>query len=231
MNGSDGSVHSGRPEEVMAAAAHEVESAEAEKRDEVYTMGWWKWVRNELRHASMRRRFLVNWKSQLTTALMVTGLVFFLLVLLNVTFAALRNTETSMIIASSPNVADVLARNDRTEMILSLIGSAVIVMGTFLMTIFETHRTAGAAFNVARNLGRVADGDYGTQVRLRRTDNLHELMEPFNNMTESLRDRAAEQADTLDRLAVQLESGSVGDVAAQLREMASSTRGPAQSDS
>jgi methyl-accepting chemotaxis protein len=201
-------------------------------RDDGYETSWWEWVKSEVRYISIRRRFLINHRSQLAAAFMVTGVVLVLVVLLNLTFTALRNMETRFIVAEAPEIAQVLAGNDRTELILTLVGSLVVVLGTFFMTIFETHRTAGAAFNVARNLEKVAGGDYQVRLRLRRTDNLREIMRPFNQLTQALRDRAASQADELERLAATLEdSGSVENAVAQLRDVAKRTRGESDPES
>jgi hypothetical protein len=47
-----------------------------------------------LRQILLRRKFLINKQTQLRSAMLVTGVVFALLVLLNLTFHALRTTET-----------------------------------------------------------------------------------------------------------------------------------------
>jgi methyl-accepting chemotaxis protein len=181
----------------------------------------------QLKYLALRTHFLVDKRTQLRSALMVTGVVLVLLVLLNVTFQALRATETASMLAVSPDAAHTIAGLDRTELVLGLLASAVMLVGVFLVAIFETHRTAGAALAIARRLRRVAGGDLGTELTLRKGDNLRELETAFNEMTRALRDHAAEQATALRDLAEQIEGASDldqgRDVAKRLREVAERT--------
>jgi methyl-accepting chemotaxis protein len=91
-------------------------------------------------------------------------------------------------------------------------------------TIVLTHRTSGAAFNIKRCLGRVADGDLGTTLRLRPKDNLMELQEPFNRMVASLRKRASEEQRLLNDLSSKIEEYGHSEEAKILRDLANSRR-------
>jgi methyl-accepting chemotaxis protein len=175
-----------------------------------------------LRQILLRRKFLINRQTQLRSALLVTGVVFALLVLLNLTFHALRVTESRGMMAISPDVAQAVGDVDRNELILSLVGSLVLVLGVFAVTIFETHRTAGAAVGITRRLRQVADGDLNAWLALRSGDSLRDLEQPFNEMVGALRDRAASQADELERLAAQI--GGDSSVGNQLRDLAQQMR-------
>ena len=180
-------------------------------------------VARQLRLLGVRRRFLVNKPRQLRTAILIVMLALILLVLVNVIFHALRTTETNTIVASAPSLKEVMQDYDRNEMLLVILASVVVLAGVFVVTIIETHRTAGAAFNIARQLGRIADGNLDVAVRLRKGDNLQEIQEPFNAMVATLRDQAADQADVLTRLADRVDSfGNVegaADVSAELRQL------------
>jgi methyl-accepting chemotaxis protein len=105
---------------------------------------------------------------------------------------------------------------------LSTIGSLVLLVGVFAVTIFETHRTAGAAIGITRRLRQVAEGNLDARLALRRGDSLRDLEEPFNDMVSALRDRAVSQADELDRLAAQI--GGDSSVGNQLRDLAQQMR-------
>jgi methyl-accepting chemotaxis protein len=175
-----------------------------------------------LRQILLRRKFLINKQTQLRSAMLVTGVVFALLVLLNLTFHALRTTESRGMMALSPDVAEAVGDVDRNELILTMIGSLVVLVGVFAVTIFETHRTAGAAVGITRRLRQVAEGDLNARLKLRRGDSLRDLEEPFNDMVTALRDRASSQADELDRLAAQIGGdSSVGNL---LRDLAQKMR-------
>lgn len=156
--------------------------------------------------------------------MLIAMLVLILLVLVNVIFHALRTNETNTIVASAPSLKAVMQDYDRNEMLLVVLASVVVLAGVFVVTIIETHRTAGAAFNIARQLGRVADGNLDIRLQLRKGDNLRELEAPFNAMITTLRDQATEEASILGRLADTVDGfgnveGAAG-VSSELRKLA-----------
>jgi methyl-accepting chemotaxis protein len=174
-----------------------------------------------------RRRFLVNKPKQLRVAALIMGLVAALLLLINFLSHAVRTLETDTVTASAPALREVMSDFDHNEMLLGILASVVVLAGVFVLTIFETHRTAGAALNIGRQLSRVADGRYEARLTLRKGDNLRELEEPFNRMTKSLRERAAEEAEILESLAETVEQMNGDDatkIAAELHRMAAQKR-------
>jgi methyl-accepting chemotaxis protein len=179
-----------------------------------------------------RRRFLVNKPKQLRAAVLIMGLVAALLLMINFLSYAVRTLETKTVTAAEPALREVMSDYDHNEMLLGILASVVVLAGVFVLTIFETHRTAGAALNIGRQLSRVADGRYDTRLTLRKGDNLRELEEPFNRMTQALRERAAEDAEILEGLAESVEhtGGSDGaKVAAELHKLAAQKRERAES--
>jgi methyl-accepting chemotaxis protein len=138
-----------------------------------------------------RRNYLIDRKGQLLATAKITGVVLALLVLLNMVFALWSTIETQAIVATNPELLE--------EM---------------------TDRTAGAAFNLERCLGRVASGDYVTELRVRRKDNLKHLQEPFNRMMESLRERADDDRAALLSLAEKIEEVGQVEIAEEARELA-----------
>jgi len=174
-----------------------------------------------------RRRFLVNKPKQLRVAALIMGLVAALLLLINFLSHAVRTLETDTVTAAAPALREVMSDLDHNEMLLGILASVVVLAGVFVLTIFETHRTAGAALNIGRQLSRVADGRYDARLALRKGDNLRELEEPFNRMTQSLRERAAEEAEILESLAETVEHVNGDDapkIAAELHRMAAQKR-------
>lgn len=172
----------------------------------------WPWYR--------RRQYLIDRKGQLLATAKIAGVVFVLLALVNLVFFLWNDIETQAIVASNPQLSDEMAAIDRrTTLVLATISFGVLVV-VVIRAIMLTHRTAGAAFNLERCLGRVASGEFGTELRVRRKDNLRYLQEPFNQMMESLRRRAAEDHAALSTLAAQLEELGQAELAEEVRTMA-----------
>jgi methyl-accepting chemotaxis protein len=174
-----------------------------------------------------RRRFLVNKPKQLRAAVLIMGLVAALLLLINYLSHSVRALETATVAAAAPALREAMSEYDQNEMLLGILASVVVLAGVFVLTIFETHRTAGAALNIGRQLGRVADGRYDARLRLRKGDNLRELEAPFNRMTRALRERAAEEAEILDGLADKVEHADSENgvkIAAELHKLAARKR-------
>jgi hypothetical protein len=122
-----------------------------------------------------RRTYLIDRKAQLTTTVKVAGLVAFLLLALNLVLAGISTGETRKIISTNPDLAQHMAAADRSGSLLIASGSVFLLFLVVVRTIVLTHRTSGAAFNIKRCLGRIAEGDLGTALRLRPKDNLMEL--------------------------------------------------------
>jgi methyl-accepting chemotaxis protein len=150
---------------------------------------------------SPRRQYLINRERQLRSAFLVLVVVVLLLVPLNYSLHTVRQQETATITASNPQLRQLMESRDRTELVVGLVASIVIMVGVFTLTIIETHRTAGAAFAIRRRLDLIREGHFDTELHLRGGDNLRELELPFNAMMESLRSHADEEARTLEELA------------------------------
>jgi methyl-accepting chemotaxis protein len=171
-----------------------------------------------------RRTYLIDRKAQLTTTVKVAGLVAFLLLALNLVLAGISTGETRKIISANPDLAQHMAAADRSGSLLIASGSVFLLFLVVVRTIVLTHRTSGAAFNIKRCLGRIAEGDLGTALRLRPKDNLMELQEPFNRMVESLRKRASEEQKLLNDLSSKIEEFGHPEEAKILRDIADSKR-------
>jgi nitrogen fixation/metabolism regulation signal transduction histidine kinase len=167
-----------------------------------------------------RRQYLIDRKGQLLATAKIAGVVFILLVLVNFVFYLWNDIETQAIVASNPQIAEEMAEIDlRTTLVFAILSFVVLVF-VVIRAIMLTHRTAGAAFNLHRCLKRVAAGDFSTELRVRRKDNLRELQEPFNLMTASLRRRATEDHAVLLSLAGKIEELGQVDLAEEVRDLA-----------
>lgn len=173
-----------------------------------------------------RRTYLIDPKGQLTTTVKVAGLVALLLLVLNLVLAGLSTGETRKIISANPDLAEHMAVTDRRGSLVVAGGSVFLLFLVVVRTIVLTHRTSGASFNIKRCLGRVADGDLSTELKLRPKDNLTELQDPFNEMVSSLRERATEEQKLLTDLSSKIEGFGHPEEARILREIADSKTSP-----
>ena len=167
---------------------------------------------------SPRRQYLINRKRQLRSAFLVAVVVLLLLLPLNYSLHTVREQETTTITASNPELKPLMESRDRTELIVGLVASVVILAGVFILTIIETHRTAGAAFALVRRIDEIREGQFGTRLTLRGGDNLREIEGPFNVMVEALRTRAIDEANELDALARRAEDVVVPQEAAAIAQ-------------
>jgi len=186
-------------------------------------------LESELSHSrqpilGQRKRFLVHRPTQLRAALIVSGVAFLLISLLNFGLHAARSQATAAISKDAPELVSMLEAQNRFELILGIAASLVFLVGIFVVTILETHKTAGAAYRIGREMERVRDGLYGIRVQLRRGDNLREVEAIFNDMSQVLAERASvdvqeleHAASVADRISTPVEAS---DLAQTLREMA-----------
>lgn len=172
----------------------------------------WPWWR--------RRTYLIDRKGQLLATAKITGVVLALLVLLNMVFALWSAIETQAIVATNPELLEEMTAIDRRTTMTLVVVSLVILMVVVVRSIMLTHRTAGAAFNLERCLDRVASGEYGTELRVRRKDNLRQLQEPFNRMMDSFRELAADDQAALLGLAEKIEGLGHAELAREVRDLA-----------
>ena len=167
-----------------------------------------------------RRRYLIDRRGQLVATAKVAGLVLVLLAPLNLVVFLWGAMETQEIIASNPHLAEQMRAIDHRSALLLASASLAMFLIVVVRSIMLTHRTAGAAFNLRRCLNRIASGDYDTALWLRAKDNLRQLQDPFNQMTQSLRNRAVEDHQMLEDLASKIEDLGHAELAKQIRELA-----------
>jgi hypothetical protein len=180
-----------------------------------------------------RRRFLIDRRLQLRAATLSAGVVLALVLLLNLTLHIDRGRSAAELVRQAPELETLVRGQNRVELSLVLLASAVFVAGVFVVTVLETHRTSGAAYNVARRLRDVRDGR-NIDLRLRKGDNLMEVEAAFNEMTAALRQRAARELEALDEIAAALERAAapteIEAMAARIRDLADRKRALADCD-
>jgi hypothetical protein len=176
-----------------------------------------------------RRSFLVNARYQLRASLLTATVVLVLLVFLNLVLFATTMSRAEKILVDAPELAAVIKAQDRVELSLIILASFVYLAGVVLVTVLETHRTAGAAYNLERRLGEIQCGHYNARLNLRKGDNLREIEEAFNAMSSTLENRTWDEIEALNQLALDAEKvrdhAGACQIAARMREMAEEKRG------
>jgi hypothetical protein len=171
-----------------------------------------------------RRDFLINKRYQLRAGFLTAAVVLVLLVLINLTVYTTAMSNSEKILADAPQLAPLVKAQDRVELFLIVVISAIYLAGVFIVTILETHRTSGAALSLSRRMGDIRRGRYKTRLSLRKGDNLRELEEAFNEMSRSLEERSWREIGILTDLADEAEMAD-GTIAARLRELVEEKRG------
>ena len=161
-----------------------------------------------------RRNFLIDRSSQLRSVLVVGLLTLGLLVPINL---AMQAAETASSVDSESG-------EQRRASGQVLAGSIALLLAAMGITLFATHRTAGAAFNLRRTLDALCDGNYGLQTRLRDGDRLRAIEASINRLSETLYERSVRMDEELGSAAEAVERISdpqeAQAVAEQLRRMA-----------
>lgn len=130
-----------------------------------------------------RRRLVVDARFQLRAGVLVGSVAMVLLVLLNVSLYLQRRSTTG---GAAAVVRPLFAGQDRSTWMLLLAGSAVFLVGVFLIGVLESHRTAGASFAIRRAVDAIRDGKPQVRIHLRRGDHLQDLARSVNQLASTL---------------------------------------------
>jgi len=155
-----------------------------------------------------RRRFLMPGPQQRGAVLRVTGLSALLLGVFDLTYLGMLRASSEHLAEIAPDLSGIIRGQDADQMVLVLLGSAITLGGIVLLTILETHRTAGPLHNLVRRLEEMARGDRGVRLRFRREDRFRELEEAFNRMAEAAEVREQMRAAEVERLAMRIREAS-----------------------
>lgn len=188
-------------------------------------------LRKKLWILGFRRQFLINRRRQLRTIVMIVVPYFALLIVTNVLLHETRAAQTDTIFLLSPEAGQMLRESDRRELVTTVLISSFIVYGVLLIALIETHRTEGAAFNIRRQLHRIGNGNLDVELRLRKHDNLRELIAPFNRAVRSIRYILMRDTNEIEEIAREVEGLDHGEeLAEKLRLIVSKRRDMIRSD-
>jgi methyl-accepting chemotaxis protein len=76
----------------------------------------------------------------------------------------------------------------------------VFVFIIAILSIFVSHKIAGPVYRLEETTRIIASGDLTYQVNLRQGDELRDLQDAFNKMSDSLRSMVAKDREIIDRL-------------------------------
>ena len=92
-----------------------------------------------------RRQFFLNRPHQLRATLLTAAAVLVLLVILNLVLYSIAVSSTNQVLSDSPELAQLIKSQARLQLLLILLASVVFLAGVFVVSVLESHRTAGAA--------------------------------------------------------------------------------------
>jgi HAMP domain-containing protein len=171
-----------------------------------------------------RRNFLVNRRQQLRVTVLVVSAVLVSLVILNLVLYYINTENAETLRYVVPHLHGYIEAHHQIELTRLFVSSLVFLTAVGLISLLESHRTAGPAFAIGRGHQRLERGDYSTRLQLRRTDNLKELEESFNRLVSSLEARNLDEIRALLSLADRVEEGGgqeeASEIAADLRGLA-----------
>lgn len=144
-----------------------------------------------LRPRFRRRRFLVDPGHQVRVGMAAVGVTLVLLLLL----------DASLFVGGGEGLGEGAAARGGLESVLVAAGSLVFLAGVFIVSILETHRTAGAARSLRSTLDRFRAGDLRIRARLRRGDHLQEVAAAFNALAGALHEKRRSETARLETIA------------------------------
>ena len=173
--------------------------------------------RRERRMNKLKRRiFLINRKLQLRFTLLVVLLVLIYSVFLG--FATYLNYRISTIVFENTAIYDSatevqIARQGKSTVVTTTVFLVINGVVVALIFILLTHKVAGPLYRLEQYTKMISDGKIPPRLIFRKGDELLDLAERFNEMTDTLRQTAQRDASELHTMAEELEK-----IAGQLRE-------------
>lgn len=149
-----------------------------------------------------RKRFWVDASLQLQMLGYVLGLV--VATLLLVSFSVVHGlTQASLESHQLVHTLDWIRLTLRGPLAVS---SCVAILATGLLTVIWSHRFAGPLRVLAAGMGRLRQGNFTSEPRIRGTDALQETVRDFAQMQGGLRELLAKDREHLDAAVARLEA-------------------------
>ncbi len=166
----------------------------------------------------LRRNWLVDPRSQLRTTLLAAFAVGVVLAALLFSLHLVREREAAALGAKMPSLVPALETQNRIDLAFQTAGAVVFLTMVVVVTLLETHKTAGAALSLRRDLARLRDGERGVRTKLRRGDNLQDVASAVNEMSMALDKQLWHEVQVLQDLAEQARKTRTPEDTARLVE-------------
>ncbi len=160
-----------------------------------------------------RRRFLVDPGHQVRVGIAAVAITLVLLLLL----------DASLWVGGRGGGGEGTGAHRGLEAALVAAGSLVFLAGVFIVSVLETHRTAGAAHSLRTTMDRFREGDVTARAKLRRGDHLQEVAGAFNALAGALHEKSRRETARLETI-VALLSTDPGEAERRLRELVEERR-------
>ena len=90
--------------------------------------------------------------------------------------------------------SEVVVKTTADFLLPVLVQTVVIVMillsiATIIVTLFASHKIAGPLFHLKKAMYDLGEGDFSTEINLRKLDQLKNIAQDFNNMVKKLKDK------------------------------------------
>lgn len=98
--------------------------------------------------------------------------------------------STTVVIVNS----EVVVKTTADFLLPILIQTVVVVMilvsiATIMMTLFISHKIAGPLYRLKKAMRDLGEGDFSTEINLRKLDQLKDIAQEFNNMAGKLKEK------------------------------------------
>lgn len=147
-----------------------------------------------------RRNILVDRPYQHRLSLMTTLMALLPPALFFGMYSLITSEGSRRIIEASPALEDMVRIQNRTESLMILAAVLFYGIGVYLVTLLESHRTAGFIHRIDGRLKELSRGKYAGVLTPRRDDHFHFLAVTVNQLSQGLHERAEEELAALDAL-------------------------------
>ncbi|MFQ5670242.1 MAG: hypothetical protein ACE5HD_06945 [Acidobacteriota bacterium] len=110
------------------------------------------------------------------------------------------------IVAASPGLEELVRGQDRTESLLILAAVLFYGLGVYLVTLLESHRTAGFLHRVNLRLKELQDGRYDGRLRPRQDDHFTFIADSLNDLSTALKAQTEADLSFLDDLSRNIDA-------------------------
>lgn len=152
-----------------------------------------------------RRALLVNGAYQHRLSLFTTLLAMLPPTVFFGVYYLITSEGSRRIVEASPGLEDLVHGQDRTQNLLILAALLFYGLGVYLVSLMQSHRTAGFIWRLNQSLQELRDGRYGRVLRPRKEDSFIHVAETLNSLSRGLMARVEEDLALLKDMGTSLD--------------------------